>query len=282
VKGDYERPARTLAVFSGRDDVRKELRDTLRIWVADLRELGARAPIEGLEAARALVIDAEAKLGERDERALAVRYQTASGALQRYVASLPAEDPRAAEAYYWLGLIESRIGRSFWISQTEPYLEAVIRLAPGTPLARDAYALLEEFVVGAYTGSGGENVPDDVRAHLDALAHRIAAASAASEIERDELAGRVARGIAPLILDVRTPAEYARSHVPGARNIPHDQLAEQLEALAEHREREIVVYCESGRRAAHAIETLEDAGFRGVRHLEGDMAGWRKAGLPTE
>ena len=93
----------------------------------------------------------------------------ASGALHRYVASQTDGGPSTAEAYYWLGVIESRIGRSFWLSQTEPYYEAAIRLAPGEPIAKQAYANLEEFVVGGYTGSSGEHVPPDVKAWLGEL-----------------------------------------------------------------------------------------------------------------
>ncbi len=173
VKGDYERPARALEAFAKRSDLRPQLREQVTRWVADLRRLGARAPIDGFEAGRELARAAEAELGPLEERDLLVRYQAASGALHRFVAERPERGARAAEAYYWLGVIESRIGRSFWLSQTEPYLEAAIRLAPGEPIAREAYAMLEEFVVGSYSGSGGTHVPDDVRAWLDELAHLI-------------------------------------------------------------------------------------------------------------
>jgi rhodanese-related sulfurtransferase len=43
-----------------------------------------------------------------------------------------------------------------------------------------------------------------------------------------------------------------------------------------------VVYCERGPRALAAADRLLDAGFTQVRHLTGDMAGWRDAGLPIE
>jgi hypothetical protein len=112
---------------------------------------------------------AEADAAKDGERALTVRYQAASGALQRFVASAPRSDPRIAEAYYWVGVIESRVGRSYWLSETESYLEAAIRLAPGQPVAKKAYALLEDFVVGGYTGSSGENVPADVQTWLAEL-----------------------------------------------------------------------------------------------------------------
>jgi rhodanese-related sulfurtransferase len=45
--------------------------------------------------------------------------------------------------------------------------------------------------------------------------------------------------------------------------------------------REVVVYCERGGRAAKAADVLRDAGFT-VRHLTGDMSGWREQGLPVE
>jgi hypothetical protein len=170
VKRDFARPARALETFAKRPDVRPSLRSDVSQWVKDLRAFGAGPPVEGLEAGRKLAQEAEAAVAAQgDEHALLVRYEVASGALLRYVASLPDGDQRAASAYYWLGVIESRVGRSFWLSQTEPYLEAVIRLAPKDPLADQAYGLLEEFVVGGYTGSSGEHVPPDVRAWLDEL-----------------------------------------------------------------------------------------------------------------
>jgi hypothetical protein len=177
VRGDFERPARSLETFAKRADLKRSLRGDVMRWIADLRELGARGPVEGLAAGRELVEDAEARSKALGARALLVRYQAASGAMHRFLASLPEADPRAPEAYYWLGLIEARISRSFWISQTEPYLEAAIRLAPADPLAQKAYALLEDFVTSAYGGAGG-HAPPEVRAWLGELSKLVAAARA--------------------------------------------------------------------------------------------------------
>lgn len=85
-----------------------------------------------------------------------------------------------------------------------------------------------------------------------------------------------------LILDVRTPDEYGSSHVPGAVNVPHGELAARLAELGANRDRPVIVYCESGRRAGLAEALLVEAGFSDVRHLEGDMRAWREAGRPTE
>jgi hypothetical protein len=175
VRGDFERPARALEAFAKRPDLKEELRRDVRRWIADLRALGARGRVEGLEAARRLVEEAEAASMTEGTRALLVRYHAASGALHRLVASLPEGDPRTGEAYYWLGLIEARVSRSFWISQTEPYLEAAIRLAPADPVAQKAYAELQRFVDSAYGGYGG-HAPREVKAWLEELSKLIAAA----------------------------------------------------------------------------------------------------------
>lgn len=108
------------------------------------------------------------------------------------------------------------------------------------------------------------------------------AAAAAADINNTELEQRIAAGDAPLILDVRTADEYAAGHLPGAINIPHTELAERLAELPTDRGAEIAVHCQSGRRAGMAEETLLAAGFTGVRHLDGDYAGWVEAGLPLE
>src|SRR5262245_49370931 len=59
-----------------------------------------------------------------------------------------------------------------------------------------------------------------------------------------------------VILDVRTPEEFAEGHVPGAINIPHDQLASRLIEINGDKDKDVVLYCRSGRRAGMAAETL--------------------------
>jgi phage shock protein E len=85
-----------------------------------------------------------------------------------------------------------------------------------------------------------------------------------------------------LILDVRSQEEFAKGHVPNAVLIPHDELASRVTELGSDSGRPVVVYCESGKRAGMAGETLVEAGFTNVSHLEGDMRGWRESGHPTE
>jgi len=85
-----------------------------------------------------------------------------------------------------------------------------------------------------------------------------------------------------VILDVRTPEEFAAGHIPEARNIPHDQVADKLVELAPLHAKTVVLYCRSGRRSGIAAKLLRDAGFSDVRLLEGDFPGWEAAKYPVE
>ena len=101
-------------------------------------------------------------------------------------------------------------------------------------------------------------------------------------VEADQLLSlKQAKGADLLLLDVRKPEEFAAGHVPGAINIPHDQLASRLSELP-RRDKPVVVYCRSGRRAALAEDVLRQAGYTDVQHLKGDMLGWEAEGRPVE
>ena len=72
-----------------------------------------------------------------------------------------------------------------------------------------------------------------------------------------------------LVVDVRSPEEYASGHLSGALNIPHDQISQRLSELGADRGREIVLYCRSGRRAGVVQEALRSAGFEHVFNAGG-------------
>jgi rhodanese-related sulfurtransferase len=103
----------------------------------------------------------------------------------------------------------------------------------------------------------------------------MAQAAGPGSIEPKALGDRIAWADASLlVLDVRTPAEYAEGHIPGAVNIPHTELASRVAELERAREQDIVVYCRSGGRANQALEVLEKSGFRRLFHLKGDYTRW--------
>lgn len=76
-----------------------------------------------------------------------------------------------------------------------------------------------------------------------------------------------------LLLDVRTPHEYAQGHLSNAINIPVQELPGRLGELGDDRTRPVVVYCQSGSRSAAAARSLQAAGFTSVHDI-GPMSNW--------
>ncbi len=96
-----------------------------------------------------------------------------------------------------------------------------------------------------------------------------------ADIPQAELMQRIKTHQAGLILDVRSTYEYAAGHIPGAINIPHDQLGSRIAEIDAHKNKDVVLYCGSGGRVVTAAHTLRAEGFNKLLHLEGDMDGWR-------
>ncbi len=82
----------------------------------------------------------------------------------------------------------------------------------------------------------------------------------------------------PLVLDVRTPGEYAEGHIPGAVLLPVCALRGDLHALGRYRNRPVVTVCEIGARSAEAARILLASGFADVRNYRDGMAAWRRTG----
>jgi rhodanese-related sulfurtransferase len=97
-----------------------------------------------------------------------------------------------------------------------------------------------------------------------------------------ELAEQIQLERAPLIVDVRSEKEYAEAHIPGAVNIPYDQLGDRLSEIDAAKTDEIVVHCLSGYRAEIAEKLLSEAGYSNVRDLDGHMNAWQSGGYPIE
>jgi len=103
--------------------------------------------------------------------------------------------------------------------------------------------------------------------------------TALEPVARDELFRRL-RDEEVLVLDVRPAAEYAAGHIPGAINVPHDQLAARLAELPE--DADIIAYCR-GRYCVFAPDAVRLLRARGLaaRPLQGGLPDWRLAGLPV-
>jgi rhodanese-related sulfurtransferase len=100
-----------------------------------------------------------------------------------------------------------------------------------------------------------------------------------------ELQSMLAGGQRLDLIDVRTPAEFAGIHVPGARSAPLDDL-DCAATLAEHNRSKygspLYILCHSGTRAAKAAEKFAAIGFDEYAVVEGGTQAWAEAGLPVE
>ena len=97
-----------------------------------------------------------------------------------------------------------------------------------------------------------------------------------------ELLARIDSGTAPVILDVRSRAEFASGHVPGAQHIPFWGIAHRIGELSVPANAELVVYCGHGPRAVIAGRALKRNGFTRIAYLDGHFSKWRSAGFREE
>lgn len=95
-----------------------------------------------------------------------------------------------------------------------------------------------------------------------------------------ELQQKLSAPGAPLVIDVRKPAEFGVAHVPGAINIPLDEIEKRLSEFRS--DNGVLIYCINGARTRQAEPLLYSNGIDNVYHLEGAFQGWIKEQLPIE
>ena len=81
-----------------------------------------------------------------------------------------------------------------------------------------------------------------------------------------------------VLLDVRTPAEYAAGHLPGARNLDIEGPGFAAQIASLDKNATYAVYCHSGNRSGAALEQMAAAGFTHVYDLAGGIAAWQAMG----
>ena len=95
-----------------------------------------------------------------------------------------------------------------------------------------------------------------------------------------ELARELQQATPPLLLDVRTPAEFRVSHLAGARFVDFDSVS-TVQFADLDRAQPVVVYCSVGLRSERLGERLHALGFRQVRNLYGGLFEWVNEGHPV-
>jgi len=84
-----------------------------------------------------------------------------------------------------------------------------------------------------------------------------------------------------VIIDIRTPEEYAGGHIEDAINMDFyaEDFDEKLDEL--DRDKTYLIYCQSGNRSGKARDLMEAMGFQEVYNLIGGIARWERTNLPT-
>lgn len=85
-----------------------------------------------------------------------------------------------------------------------------------------------------------------------------------------------------VVLDVRTPEEYAAGHLPDAQllNFYDDDFRSKLQQL--DKDKTYYVYCRSGGRSSRAVALMKELGFKKVYNLKGGIMEWQAQKLPAE
>jgi rhodanese-related sulfurtransferase len=84
-----------------------------------------------------------------------------------------------------------------------------------------------------------------------------------------------------LLLDVRTPGEYARGKIVGSINLPVDRVDCDVLKIVSDKSAKVFVYCLSGSRSVHAVDTMVKLGYTNVFDMEHGLLAWRAKYFPV-
>lgn len=143
----------------------------------------------------------------------------------------------------------------------------------------------EEAAVMRLGRIGFDNVAGHLKGGMGALANRDDLVERTERVTAPALAEwlagtRIVAGGAPVVVDVRTDAEYAGGHIAGSLNIPLSHLAGRVAELPAGQP--VVVHCEGGYRSAIAASIMQKLGRTDVHDLVGGFKAWLAAKLPSE
>ncbi len=135
------------------------------------------------------------------------------------------------------------------------------------------------------TLAGPAGVKDFIRQTFEGEARDgVGQSPAAPKIGREDLKARLDRGEAITVVEALPEPYYRRAHLPGAINIPAEQVAELAPRLLPDKAAEIVVYCANlpCPSSEMAARSLRDLGYANVREYAEGKQDWLEAGYPTE
>lgn len=93
---------------------------------------------------------------------------------------------------------------------------------------------------------------------------------ASGDVSNAEAKALIKRGAR--IVDVRTPEEFEAAHIPGAENVPMDQIAAQAQSW--DKTKPVLLYCATGERSTYVFQQLAQAGFQHLYNLKDGIVAW--------
>ena len=101
------------------------------------------------------------------------------------------------------------------------------------------------------------------------------------EVSPEEVKQRIDDGTDTQIIDIRSPAEFERGHLPEAMNVPQGNYDQRHKKLDRRKKKPVVVYCAQGTQSGRFAKKLQEEGFEQVYQLKGGFTAWQEAGLPV-
>ncbi len=84
-----------------------------------------------------------------------------------------------------------------------------------------------------------------------------------------------------VVIDLRPATEFAKGHLPSARNIEQAELSAKIGQIAKNKSNPVVLVCQTGQQSARASRVVTEAGYAEVHVLQGGVDAWQKAGMPV-
>jgi len=98
-------------------------------------------------------------------------------------------------------------------------------------------------------------------------------------ITAEEAKELIESGGCSLLVDVRSHAEFRASHVPGAHNIPLDELGEKIGDEVKDKDQTLYLMCSCGNRSGKGCEEMEEMGYHNVISIEGGIIEMKRLGM---
>ena len=112
------------------------------------------------------------------------------------------------------------------------------------------------------------------------LAFTMCVGAEVTAITAERAAARLKKDPKIVVVDIRTPAEFAKGHIKGAVNINMNSKDFAAKLAKLDRDKTYIMHCRSGGRSASSLPVWKRLGFKKVLHLSSGTLGWVKAGQP--